>query len=324
MRNWKMFLVLALAAAVVGLTMAHEENSSSRGRVHVMSVDENGEGHQRSWVFDEDRGFLGVRLESDDNRRGARIVHVLEDTAAERAGLQDGDVITAVDGDEVRSPRDLTRSLRGLEPGDEVDLEVERDGRTEKLTVELGEHPTHFSFAFGSDEDHAPFFHFDMDELDGHLADLHERLQDMDFGNGFAFEMDDEDGPSVFRFRHGKPRLGVQVMQLTAELREHMGAPEDLGILVGKVLPGTAAEEAGVQVGDLIIAVDDDEIRNAGDLTRALARRAGGEIVLEVVRDGRTVTLDAYLDEDEDDSFRGPARRMRLAPTAPKVPAQKA
>jgi S1-C subfamily serine protease len=327
MRTWKALLIVGVVAALAGLTLAHDEDSSSRSRVQILHMDQDGDHHQRSWVFDEDRGFLGVHLGRDENGRGARITTVLEDSAAEEAGLRDGDVITGLNGEEIRNPGDLTRAMRGLEPGDEVELEILRDGRGENLAVELGEHPRSFSFAFGDEED-GPFgFSFDMDDLDGHLADLHERLQDLDFGDfggSFVMDLDDFGGSNMMHFGHGRPRLGVQVIQPTAELRQHLGSTEDLGILVGKVLPGTVAEEAGVQVGDLIVAVDDDEIADAGDLTRALERRAGRDITLELVRDGRTVRLDATLaaDEDEDDTFRGPAQRMRQ-PLKQTSPAQK-
>ncbi len=326
MRTWKVLLIVGVVAALAGLVLASDEGSSSRGRVQILHMDEHGDRHERSWVFGEDRGFLGVNLGRDEDGRGARIVNVLGDSAAEAAGLRDGDIITGLNGEEIGNPRDLTHSMRGPEAGDEVELEILRDGRAETLMVELGEHPRSFSFAFGDEEGGDFEFSFDMSELDEHLADLHERLRDLDFGDfggSFVMDLDHFGGPGLLHFGHGRPRLGVQVIQPTAELRRHLGGSEDLGILVGKVFEGTAAEEAGVLVGDLIVAVDDDEIANAGDLTRALQRRAGKDFTLEVVRDGRTVMLDATLAADEDDEFRGPAQRMRQ-PLKQTSPAQKA
>jgi membrane-associated protease RseP (regulator of RpoE activity) len=249
-------------------------------------------------------------------------VTVLEDSPAEEAGLRDDDVIIGLDGDEIRDHRDLSRGLNGLEAGDEVELEILRDGRSEMLTVELGEHPNFFAFAFGDDEDTPFHFSFDMDDLDDRLAELHERLEDMDFGGSFSMDFDGP-GRRFLRFGSSKPRLGVQVIQPTPELREHLGSSEDLGVIVGKVLSGMPAENAGVLVGDLIVAVDDQEISDADDLVRALERSAGGEITVEVIRDGRTVMLEAVLAEEDDDEFRGPARRMRQ-PLKPRIPSEKA
>ena len=324
MRTWKVLLIVGVVAALAGLALASDEGSSNRGRVQILHMDEHGDRQERSWVFGGDRGFLGVNLGRDEDGRGARIVTVLEDSAAEEAGLRDGDVITGLNGEEIGDSRDLIHSMHGLEAGDEVELEILRDGRVETLRVELGEHPR--SFAFGDEEGGDFEFSFDMGDLDEHLAELHERLQDLDFGDlggSFVMDLDHFGGPGLMHFGHGRPRLGVQVIQPTAELRQYLGGSEDLGILVGKVIEGTAAEKAGVMVGDLIVAVDDDEITNAGDLTRALQRRAGKDIVLEVVRDGRTVRLDATLAADEDDEFRGPAQRMRQ-PLKQTTPSQKA
>jgi S1-C subfamily serine protease len=130
-----------------------------------------------------------------------------------------------------------------------------------------------------------------------------------------------------FRFGgHGRPRLGVQVIQPTEELRSHLGGPEDAGILVGKVLEDTPADEAGLLVGDLIVAVDDREIRDTGDLLSALERAGGGEIILEVVRDGRTLILDVLLPEEEDryePRHRRGTRPMRQ-PARQATPAERA
>lgn len=314
MRTWKVLLVVGVVAALAGLALAHDEGSSNRGRVQIIQMDEHGDKHERSWSFGGDRGFLGVHLGRDEDGRGARIMTVLEDSAAEEAGLLDGDVITGLNGETIGGPQDLTRAMRGLEPGDEVELEFLRDGHGETMTVELGGHPRFFSFAFGDEED-GPFeFSLDMGDLDERLADLHQRLQDMhlgDLGGSFVMDLHNFGGPGLLHFGHNRPQLGVQVIQPTAELRQHLGSSENLGILVGKVLPGTVAEAAGVQVGDLIVAVNDDEITNARDLTRALQRRSGQDITLEVVRDGRTVMLDATLAADEDRDSRGPIQPMR-------------
>jgi serine protease Do len=78
--------------------------------------------------------------------RGAEIVQVVEDSPAERAGLQLGDVVMELDGDRIDDPADLTTTLAEHQPGDEVELTLYRDGRARKITVELGR------FDSGTDE----------------------------------------------------------------------------------------------------------------------------------------------------------------------------
>jgi S1-C subfamily serine protease len=60
---------------------------------------------------------------------------------ADGAGLRAGDVITGVDGAPVSDPDDVSRLVSALEPGDEVEVEVTRDGETRTFDVELGTRP---------------------------------------------------------------------------------------------------------------------------------------------------------------------------------------
>ncbi len=76
-------LVVGVVVALAGLVLASDEGSSNRGRVQILHMDEHGDRHERSWMFGEDRGFLGVNLGRDEDGRGARIETVVEDSAAE-------------------------------------------------------------------------------------------------------------------------------------------------------------------------------------------------------------------------------------------------
>ena len=96
-----------------------------------------------------------------------------------------------------------------------------------------------------------------------------------------------------------KGRLGVMVMSLTPELRKHFGASPDRGVIVAHVDPGTPAEAAGIQVGDVIVEVRDQKIDAAPDVLSALAPVGKGERArIELVRDGRSRTLEATLADD--------------------------
>ena len=106
--------------------------------------------------------------------------------------------------------------------------------------------------------------------------------------------------------------------ETTPELREHLGGSADAGVLVSKVVKGSAAEDAGVAVGDLIVDVDGDEIGSTNDLRKALAERDGEIFDIEVIRDGRSLSLSVTLEADEEDRPTGP-RAYRRVPhsTAP-------
>ncbi len=80
------------------------------------------------------RRHFGVPEES-----GVLVAKVVDDSAAARAGVQVGDILTAVGGSEVESTGDVIRAVGKLEPGSAVDLELWRDGTLQTLGATLGE-----------------------------------------------------------------------------------------------------------------------------------------------------------------------------------------
>ena len=289
-------LSLGSMAAVAVLHGDHDgenhDDDVHKARVRVVTVGENGEAHEHE--FGEKRAFLGVQVGGTDDDQGARIDKVVEDSAAERAGLMEGDVIVSFNGETVDDPVGLTRAIRGVEPGQTVDVEVLRDGQRRTLGAEMGERPGHRAMWF-SDEDNPFVFNFDFDfdseEMQEHMEKLHEHLE------GLQLHIPNLEGH--FMFRGHRPLLGVQIVETTPELREHLGGTEDAGILVGKVMEGTPAEEAGVEVGDLIVAVNGDSIGGTRDLRAALAEYAGSTMTVDVIRDGRRTALSVFVPEPE-------------------------
>jgi serine protease Do len=87
-------------------------------------------------------------------------------------------------------------------------------------------------------------------------------------------------------------RIGVQVQPMSAELREHFGAPADAGLLVSRVEPDRAAAKGDLRVGDVIVSAGGDEMKEVFDLTRVVGRVPQGEqLSLRVMRDRQEVTL---------------------------------
>ncbi|HKY65853.1 MAG TPA: trypsin-like peptidase domain-containing protein, partial [Acidimicrobiales bacterium] len=69
---------------------------------------------------------------------GAFVVEVTPDSGADAAGLQQGDVILSVDGEDITSNEQLGEIVRGHEPGDTIEIVVEREGEEQTLTAEIG------------------------------------------------------------------------------------------------------------------------------------------------------------------------------------------
>ena len=88
-------------------------------------------------------GQLPFLLPHGGAGQGVIVTDVIEDSPAADAGLKQGDIITAIDGQPLDSPQALTDAIAGREPGDRVTLSVyPADGGEERqIEVRLGEHP---------------------------------------------------------------------------------------------------------------------------------------------------------------------------------------
>jgi putative serine protease PepD len=87
-----------------------------------------------------ERPFLGV-TSSPHPLGGAEVQGVTPGGPAAGAGLRAGDVIVGVDGRPVNDPNDLSEIVSGLDPGDDVEIEVRRDGQEQTFEAELGSRP---------------------------------------------------------------------------------------------------------------------------------------------------------------------------------------
>lgn len=100
-------------------------------------------------------------------------------------------------------------------------------------------------------------------------------------------------------FSAGKGRLGVSVIEISPELRAHLGAPADRGVLVNTVAPLSPAAKAGVHVGDVIVSVDGAASGSVWDVIDAMSdRKKGDAVTVAVVRDRKATSLRATLEED--------------------------
>lgn len=96
--------------------------------------------------------------------------------------------------------------------------------------------------------------------------------------------------------------LGVQVRPVDREMAEAMGLDKPIGALVESVSPGSAAENAGIEPGDIILEFDDQPIDVSGDLPPVVgANPPGTEAEVVVSRNGKRKTFDVVLDALEAD-----------------------
>ncbi len=92
--------------------------------------------------------------------------------------------------------------------------------------------------------------------------------------------------------------LGVQMQDITPELAKAFDLDSERGAVVTSVQPGSAADEAGLKVGDIIIAIDDETLSSADSLRNSIGLLMVGETIkLNIIRNGKAHTLKATVKE---------------------------
>ena len=246
-----------------------------------------------------DEAYLGVELEEETElpEGGARITQVVEDSPAAAAGLEEGDVIVEFDEQVVRGPVSLSKKIEARAPGERVRITAVRDGRKVKLEAELGrrEYPRVYTF----DGNH-------LQEVEGEIADRLKKAKGRAKAYNFALPEVRTAPYASLLLDWTRPKLGVQLVDTTPELRRHLGGSEERGVLVSKVLSGTPAQRAGIKVGDLIVSVDGKPVGTVEELRAALEGHEGKTFRVAVVRDGRALDLEGAFPSPEDEVPTGP------------------
>jgi S1-C subfamily serine protease len=109
--------------------------------------------------------------------------------------------------------------------------------------------------------------------------------------------------PIIDQLREGRPAafLGVGTTVVTPALAAEEGLSVDHGAYVEDVTSGSGADEAGIQVGDVIVEIDGAEIASSGDVQAAVrSNEPGDTVAVVIVRGGDTISVDATLGERPD------------------------
>lgn len=188
------------------------------------------------------RGWLGVRIQTVtdelaeglrlNNATGALVASVTEGGPAEAAGIEQGDVILKFDGHEVNEMRKLPRMVAETGIGKAVEVVIWRKGEEITLHVELGE----------------------LDEQEMAAATV------------------EEEGTVEKPTGLVEP-LGLSLAQLTPELRTQFELGEDAeGVVITDVTAEGTAAEKGLRPGDIIVEVDQEEVKTPGDVAERVKR----------------------------------------------------
>ncbi len=223
------------------------------------------------------RGYIGVAMQdvSDDiadavgipHNTGTLVQAVTPGSAAERAGIRQGDVIVAVAGRRVTQDETLGYLIAQQAIGARVPIEIVRNGEHRTLTVMIAERPSE-------------------DEL--------ARLSGIDTGGDQAG--DDSTGGKAGGAQPSSDQqairdsFGAVVDTLTPAIARQLGLrdPATRGVVVRQVDPNSDAGEKGLRPGDVILSVDQAAATSPRAMRQAIeaARRAGRSTVLVLVARG--------------------------------------
>jgi serine protease Do len=175
--------------------------------------------------------------------RGVIVQSLVDDGAAQSAGVLNGDVILSIDEREVNAPNELQSYVATRRPGDEVTLVIFRGGKTIQKRVKLKMR----------DEDAATFA----------AADPGADESGSEPGREDQVELVD---------------LGMSVRAMTSEEKQELGTGN--GVVVTRVQPYGEAFNRGIRANQVIVEADREAVESPGQLERIVDRHKAGESLL--------------------------------------------
>ncbi len=203
--------------------------------------------------------FLGVMSEKADG--GAKITDITKASAAEKAGLKTGDIITKINDTTVNDPDDLYKIIGAHKPNDKVTVTYLRNGKTSTAQATLGRQNQVHVYSWNTPNEN---FSRDFNK---------------NFNHNFSFTLNDD-----------KPRLGI-----TAQDTEEGNGVKITGIDDEDAV----AAKAGLKEDDIITQVNGKAISAVDDLKTSMdGVKKGDTIKITFKRNGQTQTVDVKFPKD--------------------------
>ncbi|MBM7625118.1 S1C family serine protease [Sporohalobacter salinus] len=120
-------------------------------------------------------------------------------------------------------------------------------------------------------------------------------------GIGFAIPINEAKRVLSDLKKHGKvirPWLGVYMQPITKEIAEYFSLESTEGALIADIVPNSPADKAGLKAGDVIVEINDKEVRKPEDVVKLVEKaKVGDKIVLRILRDEYKRFISITLDE---------------------------
>jgi serine protease Do len=215
---------------------------------------------------DTNRAFLGVSSHKDEDVDGAKVEHVTQGSAAEKAGLKKGDLITRVNDIKISDPEDLTDAVHKFKPQDKVSITYKRDGKEEKATASLGRAKSTYNFNYN----------YTMPKMENFRFKVAPPVMDLD---GM---------PRAYSFSYGerRPKLGIKAQD----------TEDGKGVKVLDIDEDSPADKAGIKEGDIILDFDGKAVNSAAELAdQARASKDKNDFKITLTHDGKSQTVNVKI-----------------------------
>ena len=208
------------------------------------------------------KAFLGVMTKKVAD--GAEITEVTKESAAEKAGLKEGDIITKINDDKIEDADDLYQIIGKYKPEDKVTITYKRGGKENKVDVKLGENK------------HVKVYSWNNRK-----------------GKNFNFKYQMPPGVQNWNGFDGrwnkKPRLGLQVQE----------TEDNKGVKVLDVDEDEPAGKAGIEEDDILTAVNGKPIESLETLKEAMKDvKDGDTLKFDILRDGKSQTINVKFPKE--------------------------
>jgi serine protease Do len=204
---------------------------------------------------EESSAFLGVTTgvyndgTGDTKPKGAEITNVSKESAAEKAGLKKGDIITKINDKKVTDPASLSEAVTSFKPKEEVTVYYKRDGKENSVKATLGERKESKTLAYtfsGPDGMSRSFTIPRMQTVPGiDMGDMSPRV----WAPGSNYNFDFDTYPR-------RQKLGVKIQD----------TEEGNGVKVLEVEKESPAEKAGLKKDDVVTEIGGKKVSNTDEM----------------------------------------------------------
>jgi len=235
----------------------------------------------------ESSGYLGVILQDSDD--GILVKEVVDGSPADDAGLKNDDVIIKFKGKDLEDHSALSEAVVESSPGENVEVVVLRDGKEKVIEIELGQREEYQNFLYSSEGE----LHFSP-------------------GDQNVFVWSDDDGSDQVQlmlkgmnnFSNDRGFMGIGVDDINEQMGEYFEVEDGEGALITFVNEDSAANDADLKAGDVIIKIGDHDIKSASDVHPVLAEtEPGEELEIRIIRKGKKKNIDITLGEVPESQF---------------------